>query len=113
MNRIIINLKTGEQTSVPYTEAELDEYNAKKAEQDALDAAQVQLKAAFDTATAEFEKLARWKRSYWKNLREDIGEAILAGDIDAAREILTEMPTTFYPDCEADRDIFLALLPAE
>jgi hypothetical protein len=110
MNRTIVNVQTGEQTLVPYTEEEMAEYNAKKAEQEAAVAAKAQLQAAYDTAAAVFSSLSVGKQALWEPVRQAVGKAILAGDMATAKEILETVPA-LYPDAETDRALFLSLFP--
>lgn len=110
MNRISVNVQTGEQTIIPFTEEEMAEYNAKKAETGAAAAAQVQLQAAHDAALAVFESLPIGKQVIWQPVRAAVAAAILSGDMEKAKEILVTVPA-LYADAEEDRAKFLALLP--
>ncbi len=66
--------------------------------------------AAYDAASAVFESLSKGKQALWQPVRAAVAEAILAGDMETALEILTTVPA-LYPDAEEDRNLFLNLFP--
>ena len=65
--------------------------------------------AVFDIASAAFKSLPIGKQVFWEPVRAKVGEAILAGDMASAFEILITVPT-LYDGMEEDRDTFLSLL---
>lgn len=110
MNRVEVNLQTKKQTVIPFTAEELAAYTTKKAEMEALAIAKTQAQAAYDAAAAVFSTLSIGKQTLWEPVRKAVGEAILAGDMATAKEILLTVPA-LYEDAEEDRKLFLSLFP--
>ena len=60
---------------------------------------------------SEFDKLPKWKQKLWEPLRAAVSSSISEGDFATARTIL-EVTNPIYPNDEADRDKFMALMPS-
>ena len=55
-----------------------------------------------------FDALPLGKQVLWEGVRAKVSDAVLAGDITKAVEILRTTPA-IYAGAKADRDVFLAL----
>jgi hypothetical protein len=64
--------------------------------------------AAYDAADAVFNSFSKGKQALWEPVRAAVAQAILAGDVATAIEILKTTPP-IYEGAEADRNLFLAL----
>lgn len=80
-------------------------------EQLAEQQARAQRQAAYDAAAAVFESLPIGKQAMWEPVRAAVAQAIMAGDMAKALEILTTLPV-LYDGAEEDRQLFLDLINA-
>lgn len=65
-------------------------------------------KSVYDKAVDAFDALPLGKQVLWEGVRAKVSDAVLAGDITKAVEILRTTPA-IYAGAKADRDVFLAL----
>ncbi|MDB4314417.1 hypothetical protein N9955_00030 [bacterium] len=69
------------------------------------------IQAAYDAAASAFYELPEGRQIFWEPTRKAVANAILAGEISRAREIIADTPA---PDAQAEveRSTFLGLLPS-
>ena len=65
---------------------------------------------AYFTASDAYQKLSLGKRALWEPVRAAVAEAINAGEISKAKEILQTTPA-IYQGAENDRAAFLSIFP--